>query len=170
MNKLEEICAAKREVVAARKLAIGEEQLALSNAQLVAARTRVTEARAKYEQIARTRAASLEAGAIPEALASNTMTALRAQLGAALSREADLTASLGARHPALFAAQAQVRDARRQIAEKRPSGRDGEQPVRAAAHRAALRRHRPSWASQASASSIASGVLISSQSPSSRWP
>lgn len=97
---------------------IGEEQLALSNAQLVAARTRVTEARAKYEQIARTRAASLEAGAIPEALASNTMTALRAQLGAALSREADLTASLGARHPALFAAQAQVRDARRQIAEE----------------------------------------------------
>ncbi len=63
-----------------------------------------------------------------------------------------------------------VHQARRQIAEKRPSGRDGEQPVRAAAHRAALRRHRPSWASQASASSIASGVLISSQSPSSRWP
>jgi uncharacterized protein involved in exopolysaccharide biosynthesis/Mrp family chromosome partitioning ATPase len=105
-------------LVAAGGRSISEEQLALSNAQLVAARTRVTETKAKYEEIARTRASSLEAGAIPEALASNTMTALRAQLGAALSREADLTASLGARHPSLFAAQSQVRDARRQIAEE----------------------------------------------------
>lgn len=105
-------------LVAAGGRSISEEQLALSNAQLVAARTRVTEAKAKYDEIARTRASSLEAGAIPEALASNTMTALRAQLGAALSREADLTASLGARHPSLFAAQSQVRDARRQIAEE----------------------------------------------------
>ncbi len=39
------------------------------------------------------------------------MTALRAQLGAALAKEADLLASLGARHPALAAAQAQTRDA-----------------------------------------------------------
>lgn len=97
---------------------VGEEQLALSSAQLVAARTRVTEAKAKYEEISRTRASAIEAGAIPEAVASNTMTALRAQLGAALSKEADLTASLGARHPALAAAQAQVRDARRQIADE----------------------------------------------------
>jgi uncharacterized protein involved in exopolysaccharide biosynthesis/Mrp family chromosome partitioning ATPase len=95
---------------------VGEEELALSSAQLVAARTRVAEAKAKYDQIAATRASAIEAGAIPEAVASNTMTALRAQLGAALGREADLTASLGARHPALNAAQAQVRDARRQIA------------------------------------------------------
>lgn len=105
-------------LVASGGRSISEEQLSLNNAQLVAARTRVTEAKAKYEEIARTRAASIEAGAIPEALASNTMTALRAQLGAALSREADLTASLGARHPSLFAAQSQVRDARRQIAEE----------------------------------------------------
>lgn len=97
---------------------VGEEQLALSSAQLVAARARVTEAKAKYDEISRTRTSSIEAGAIPEAVASNTMTALRAQLGAALSKEADLTASLGARHPALAAAQAQVRDARRQIAEE----------------------------------------------------
>lgn len=97
---------------------LSEEQLALNNAQLVAARTRVTEARAKYDQIINTRAASLEAGAAPEAVSSNTMTALRAQLGAALAKEADLVASLGERHPALTAAQAQVRDARRQITEE----------------------------------------------------
>jgi uncharacterized protein involved in exopolysaccharide biosynthesis/Mrp family chromosome partitioning ATPase len=95
-----------------------EEQLALNNAQLVAARTRLTEAQAKYDQIIATRPAGIEAGAIPEAVASQTMTALRAQLGAALAREADLLASLGARHPALAAAQAQTRDARRQISDE----------------------------------------------------
>jgi uncharacterized protein involved in exopolysaccharide biosynthesis/Mrp family chromosome partitioning ATPase len=97
---------------------IGEEQLALNNAQLVALRTKVTEAKAKYDQTLAARASSIEAGAIPEAVASNTMTALRSQLGAALSKEADLLASLGSRHPALGAAQAQVRDARRQIADE----------------------------------------------------
>ena len=97
---------------------MAEEQLALNNAQLVALRTRVTEARAKYEQTLATRPAGIEAGAIPEAVASQTMTALRAQLGAALAKEADLLASLGSRHPALVAAQAQTRDARRQIADE----------------------------------------------------
>jgi uncharacterized protein involved in exopolysaccharide biosynthesis/Mrp family chromosome partitioning ATPase len=97
---------------------IGEEQLALNNAQLVALRTKVTEAKAKYDQTLAARASAIEAGAIPEAVASNTMTALRSQLGAALSKEADLLASLGSRHPALGAAQAQVRDARRQIADE----------------------------------------------------
>lgn len=97
---------------------LGEQQLSLNSTQLVAARTRATEAKAKYDQIAGTRASSIEAGAIPEAVASNTMTALRAQLGAALAREADLVSSLGARHPALASAQSQVRDARRQINEE----------------------------------------------------
>ncbi len=95
-----------------------DEQLTLNNAQLVAARTRLTEARAKYDQISAARPAGIEAGAIPEAVASQTMTALRAQLGATLAREADLLASLGARHPALAAVQAQTRDARRQIADE----------------------------------------------------
>lgn len=95
-----------------------EEQLSLNAAQLVAARTRTTEAKAKYDQIVATRASSVEAGAFPEAVASPTMTALRAQLGAARAREADLVSSLGERHPALSAAQSQVRDARRQIADE----------------------------------------------------
>lgn len=105
-------------IVGAGGKTIGEEQLALNNAQLVALRTRVTEAKAKYDQTRTASASGIEAGAIPEAVASNTMTALRAQLGAALSKEADLLASLGARHPALASAQAQVRDARRQIADE----------------------------------------------------
>lgn len=102
-------------IVGAGGKTIGEEQLALNNAQLVALRTRVTEAKAKYDQTRAINSASIEAGSVPEAVASNTMTALRAQLGAALGKEADLLASLGGRHPALASAQAQVRDARRQI-------------------------------------------------------
>jgi uncharacterized protein involved in exopolysaccharide biosynthesis/Mrp family chromosome partitioning ATPase len=105
-------------IVGAGGRSISEEQLALNNAQLVAMRTRVTEAKAKYDQTRALNPSSIEAGAIPEAVASNTMTALRSQLGAALNKEADLLASLGARHPALASAQAQVRDARRQIAEE----------------------------------------------------
>lgn len=116
-DKAEKFKEANNLVVAGGK-SMSEEQLSLNNAQLVAVRTRVTEAKAKYDEIARTRASAIEAGSIPEAVASNTMTALRAQLGAALSKEADLTASLGARHPALAAAQAQVRDARRQISDE----------------------------------------------------
>lgn len=105
-------------IVGAGGKSISEEQLALNNAQLVALRTRVTEAKAKYDQTRSVNPSGIEAGAIPEAVASNTMTALRSQLGAALNKEADLLASLGARHPALASAQAQVRDARRQIAEE----------------------------------------------------
>lgn len=97
---------------------ITDEQLALNNAQLVAQRTRVTEAKAKYDQTLATRPSGIEAGAVPEAVSSNTMSALRAQLGAALNREADMQSSLGARHPSLASAQAQVRDARRQIADE----------------------------------------------------
>lgn len=97
---------------------LSEEQLSLNATQLVAARQRTTEAKAKYDQIAATRASSVESGAIPEAVASNTMTALRAQLGAALSKEADLVASLGTRHPALTSARSQVADSRRQIADE----------------------------------------------------
>ncbi|MGL4975152.1 MAG: hypothetical protein ACRC56_07645, partial [Bosea sp. (in: a-proteobacteria)] len=81
-------------------------------------RTKVAESKAKYDQTLLTRASSVEAGSAPEAVASNTMTALRAQLGSALNKEADLLASLGARHPLLTAAQQQVRDARRQISEE----------------------------------------------------
>jgi uncharacterized protein involved in exopolysaccharide biosynthesis/Mrp family chromosome partitioning ATPase len=97
---------------------MNEEQLGLNNAQLAALRMRVAEARAKYDQTLATRPSSIEAGAIPDVVASNTMTDLRAQLAAALAREADLLRSLGARHPALTAAQSQLRDARRQITDE----------------------------------------------------
>ena len=97
---------------------INEDQLIQVNTELAKLRTKVAETKAKYDQTLLTRASSVEAGSVPEAVASNTMTALRAQLGAALNKEADLQASLSGRHPLLVAAQQQVRDARRQISEE----------------------------------------------------
>lgn len=97
---------------------MSDEQFSLSGVSLSQARTRLAEARAKYDQLRALSPAVLEQGALPEAVASNTITALRAQLGAALAREADLLTQLGSAHPQLTAARTQVRDARRQIAEE----------------------------------------------------
>lgn len=109
---------AQKDIVGIAGKLVNDEQLSLLNAQLQQLRARTVEARAKYEQVRSVRPASLEAAALPEAVASNTITALRAQLGAALNREADLLAAMGSRHPALVAARTQVQDARRQIADE----------------------------------------------------
>lgn len=109
---------AQKDIVGVAGKLVNEEQLTLLNAQLQQLRAKAVEARAKYEQVRAIRPTSLEAAALPEAVASNTITALRAQLGAALNREADLLAAMGARHPSLVAARTQVQDSRRQIAEE----------------------------------------------------
>jgi uncharacterized protein involved in exopolysaccharide biosynthesis/Mrp family chromosome partitioning ATPase len=116
-DKVEKYRAANNLVGAGGKL-IGEEQLAISNAQLIQARARTTDASARFEQLRAVRPQSVEAGAAPEALQSGAITSLRAQLGAALTREADAQTLYGPQHPLFVSAQAQVRDARRQIAEE----------------------------------------------------
>lgn len=109
---------AQKDIVGVAGKLVNDEQLTLLNAQLQQLRAKTVESRAKYEQVRALRPTSLEAAALPEAVASNTITALRAQLGAALNREADLLATMGARHPSLVAARIQVQDSRRQIAEE----------------------------------------------------
>jgi uncharacterized protein involved in exopolysaccharide biosynthesis/Mrp family chromosome partitioning ATPase len=109
---------ARNNIVDAAGKVVSEEQLQQSVAQLVSASSRTSEAKARFDQSRLVRISSIEAGAIPEAVSSNTITALRAQLGAALAREADLIANLGPQHPGLLAAQSQVRDARRQISDE----------------------------------------------------
>jgi uncharacterized protein involved in exopolysaccharide biosynthesis len=97
---------------------VGDEQLTQAASLQSQAKARVAEAKAKYDQSRLVRVSSVEAGAVPEAVASNTITAMRAQLGAALARETELSTTLAGQHPALVAAQSQVRDARRQIADE----------------------------------------------------
>jgi uncharacterized protein involved in exopolysaccharide biosynthesis/Mrp family chromosome partitioning ATPase len=109
---------ARNNMVDAGGKVVTEEQLQQSASLLVTARARTAETKARLDQTRLIRISSVEAGAIPEAIASNTITALRAQLGAAQAREADLIANLGPQHPSLLAAQSQVRDARRQISDE----------------------------------------------------
>lgn len=113
-----EMFKAQKDIVGVAGKLVNDEQLSLLNAQLQQLRAKTVEARAKYEQVRRLKASSLESASLPEAVASNTVTALRAQLGAALNREAELLAALGPRHPALGAARTQVQDSRRQIADE----------------------------------------------------
>ncbi len=97
---------------------VNEEQLTQGGTLLGTARQRTAESKARFDQLRTLRPAMLESGSLPEAVGSNTITALRAQLGAALGREADLVTQLGPSHPQMIAARSQVRDARRQIAEE----------------------------------------------------
>ena len=97
---------------------VTEDTLSVSNTQLSQARARTLDAQAKYDQARTVRPSSVEAGATPEALQSPAIASFRAQLGTALTREADALVLYGAQHPQLLSAQAQVRDARRQIAEE----------------------------------------------------
>jgi uncharacterized protein involved in exopolysaccharide biosynthesis/Mrp family chromosome partitioning ATPase len=97
---------------------VSEETLAVSNTQLAQARARTTDAQARFDQVRSVRPSSIEAGGTPEALQSATIATLRGVLASALTREADALLLYGAQHPLLVSAQAQVRDARRQIAEE----------------------------------------------------
>ncbi len=97
---------------------VNEEQLTQAAALLAQARSRVGESRARFEQLSGLAPSRLESGSLPEAVNSNTITALRAQLGAALARESELVTLLGPSHPQMIAARSQVRDARRQIADE----------------------------------------------------
>ncbi|MCX7325650.1 MAG: exopolysaccharide transport family protein [Hyphomicrobiales bacterium] len=116
-DKVERYRAANNLVGTSGKL-VSEETLAVSNTQLAQARARTTDAQAKFDQVRAVRPSSIEAGATPEALQSAAIATLRGVLASALTREADALVLYGAQHPLLVSAQAQVRDARRQIAEE----------------------------------------------------
>jgi uncharacterized protein involved in exopolysaccharide biosynthesis/Mrp family chromosome partitioning ATPase len=97
---------------------LNEEQMTQASALLAGARNRVADSKARFDQLAQLSPSRIETGSLPEAVASNTITALRAQLGAALAREAELVTVLGPSHPQMISARSQVRDARKQIAEE----------------------------------------------------
>jgi uncharacterized protein involved in exopolysaccharide biosynthesis/Mrp family chromosome partitioning ATPase len=97
---------------------VNEEQMTQASALLAGTRNRVADSKARFDQLSQLSPTRLESGSLPEAVSSNTVTALRAQLGAALAREAELVTLLGPSHPQMISARSQVRDARRQIAEE----------------------------------------------------
>lgn len=94
---------------------LADRQIADLNQQLVLARARSAEARARLDQVAKATAASVGAGAIPEALLSPVIANLRGQYAEAARREAETLQTFGPKHPAVATSRAQMADARLQI-------------------------------------------------------
>ena len=109
---------AQNNFVGTQDTLISDQQLSASNQRLAAARALTLDAQAKYDQIEASRKASTDAGAIPEALQSQTIANLRAQYAEARKRQAELQSELGPRHPALRQMGQQVEDLRRTINEE----------------------------------------------------
>jgi uncharacterized protein involved in exopolysaccharide biosynthesis/Mrp family chromosome partitioning ATPase len=109
---------AQNNFVGTQDTLISDQQLSASNQRLAAARALTLDAQAKYDQIAASRKASTDAGAIPEALQSPTIANLRSQYAETKKRQAELQSELGPRHPALRQMEKQVEDLRRSIGEE----------------------------------------------------
>ena len=109
---------AQNNFVGTQDTLISDQQLSASNQRLAAARALTLDAQAKYDQIEAGRKTSADAGAVPEALQSQTIANLRAQYAEARKRQAELQSELGPRHPALRQMEQQVQDLRRAINEE----------------------------------------------------
>jgi succinoglycan biosynthesis transport protein ExoP len=99
---------------------LSEQQLGDLNRRLVQARVRAEDAQARYDEIKN----SGGSGGVSEVLGSSVVTSLRAQLSEITRKEAELSSSLGNRHPALVEVRAQLANTRRLIAQE--SGRIAE--------------------------------------------
>ena len=97
---------------------VSEQQLTEANTQLAQAQARVSEAQARQEQIQASLRVASQAGALPEAVLSPTIAALRGQQAEARRRLADVQTEFGPRHPVVRNAQAQVSDLERAIMEE----------------------------------------------------
>lgn len=90
---------------------VTEQQLLELNQRLIQARAALATAQARYDQIQRSDVAGSS-----EALASQVITGLRTQEAEISRREADLSATLGDRHPSVIKVRAELSSIRAQIA------------------------------------------------------
>jgi uncharacterized protein involved in exopolysaccharide biosynthesis len=127
-------------LIGTRTQLVSEQQLTDANTQLGQAQARIAEAQARADQILQAMRPGGQANALPEAVASATIAALRGQQAEARRRLADASTEFGSRHPTVRNAQAQVSDLERAINEE--LGRI------AASARADLQRARASEAAQ----------------------
>jgi len=105
-------------LVGTRTQLVSEQQLTDANTQLGQAQARVAEAQARHEQIQISLRNTSQAGALPEAVMSPTIAALRGQQAEARRRLADAQTEFGPRHPTVRNGQAQVADLDRAIADE----------------------------------------------------
>jgi succinoglycan biosynthesis transport protein ExoP len=94
---------------------VNEQQLTEMNNQLSAARARTAAAKARLDQVQQVQLSKSEIGGFPEAVQSQTITALRSQYAEVMRREAEQMTSLGARHPAVIEIQAEAERLRRMV-------------------------------------------------------
>ena len=106
---------ARNNILGASGQLVNEQQLSELNNQLGMARARTAAAKARLDQIEHVRIPKEEIGAFPEAVQSQTITALRTQYAEIMRREAEQMTSLGARHPAVIEIQAQAERLRHMI-------------------------------------------------------
>jgi succinoglycan biosynthesis transport protein ExoP len=105
-------------LVGTRTQLVSEQQLTDANTQLAQAQARIAEAQARNEQIQRALRSNGAASALPEAVISPTIAALRGQQAEARRRLADASTEFGPRHPTVRNAQAQAADLDRAITEE----------------------------------------------------
>lgn len=109
---------ASHNIVGANGQLVNEQQLADLNNQLAAVRARTAAAKARLDQIEAVQRSKTDVGAFPEAVQSQTITALRSQYAEVMRREAEQTTSLGDRHPAVIEIQAQAERLKRMIGDE----------------------------------------------------
>jgi polysaccharide biosynthesis transport protein len=99
---------ARNNILGASGQLVNEQQLVEMNNQLTGARARTAAARARLDQVQQVQLSKDESGAFPEAIQSQTITALRSQYAEVMRREAEQMTSLGARHPAVIQSRAEA--------------------------------------------------------------
>lgn len=107
---------AENDIIDAQGRLITDDEIQRVNDQLTAARARTLELNARAASTRNVNIESALSGSLPEAVASQAITELRAQY-ATLTQEADrLSVKLGPRHPERLAVEAQLTGARERIA------------------------------------------------------
>ena len=99
---------ARNNILGASGQLVNEQQLSELNNQLGGARARTAAAKARLDQVEGLQLSKDEIGAFPEAVQSQTITALRSQYAEVMRREAEQMSSLGQRHPAVIEIQAEA--------------------------------------------------------------
>lgn len=92
-----------------------DQQVEGVNRQLIAARADLEQKRANYNQVKGLTVGTIEAGGIPEALASTALSAMRGRSADLVARADQLSATLGSSHPQLQSARSQVAGLRKEM-------------------------------------------------------
>ena len=92
-----------------------DQQVEGVNRQLIAARADLEQKRANYNQVKGLTVGSIEAGGIPEALASTALSGMRGRYADLAARADQLATTLGSSHPQMQAARSQVAGLRQEM-------------------------------------------------------